>query len=817
MPTAQLLQTNFNAGEWTSELAGRVDLAKYANSCATLKNFIPKIEGPALKRSGSIFLKEVKDSAAATRLIPFEFSNTQAYVLEFGNLYFRVFRDGGAVLETAQNITGLTNATPRVVTIVGHGYANGDEVFITGTSTELDDRYWIVAAAAANTFELTGSTVGTVWAAGGTAARTYTVTTPYATADLFALQVVQSADTMYVAHPNYAPRKITRTGHTSWTVTEIDFDWPPFRDENTTATTLSANLKTGVGITITASANTFVAGDVGRVLRFRELSAATQIVWESTNNLDRNNVTLAVGDYCQYQGNVYQLTNKNGAANCGHTPPTHLTGTESDGKWSWLYIHSGEGYAEITAFVSATQVTATVISQLPNGVTTLAAPPATTLWAWGAWDTTSGFPRSVTLYEDRLWWAGTSADPQAFWGSRSGDYENHRGANDDTGALLFFLSTDDVNAIEWIHGGKVLQVGTGAAEFACSGANVDEPISRSNPMRAVIHATNGSKAGMRPIVVGNAALFVQRGGQRIRELVFDFASDSFVAQDLTLLASHLVRGGVKDWSWHAKPLRLVWAACDDGVAAVGAYDRQQDVVGFAKVEMGGVFGSGAPVIESFATIPHWDGDEDVTFAVVKRTINGATKRYVEYFGKPWRDNFAEADQIFLDSALTFTGAGATISGLWHLIGQTVGVVADGAYIGDFVVSAAGQITGLSPAVSAKAQIGLRYTADLEPQRPEYQTREGTAQGRVRRVGPVVVRVWETGEGLELGPDSAHLQAVRWTARQQPGGAALGLYTGDTEPVSITPALTLDGKLFIRHNKPLACAVQIIAQRVSLGD
>ena len=819
MPAAQLLQTNFNAGEWTPELAGRVDLAKYANSCARLKNFIPKIEGSALKRPGSIFVKEVKDSAAATRLVRFEFSNTQAYVLEFGNLYFRVYKDGGVVLETAKAITGLTQANPGSVTCVGHGFATGDQVYITGVGgmTQVNGRYFTITNTGANTFTIGVDTTGYgAYTAGGTAARVYTVTTPYATADLFDLQITQSADTMYVAHPSYAPRKITRTGHTAWTVTQIAFNWPAFREENTTAVTMTPSGKTGA-ITITASVATFTASDVGRVIRFRELVASVQQAWIAGTQIERNNVVIPVGDYCQNQGNVYELTNKNGAAQPGYTPPTHtdyLT-SENDGRWTWQYIHSGEGYATITGFVSALVVNATVNAQLPNDYNTALAPVATTRWSWGAWDSVNGFPRTVTLYEDRLWWGATSADPQAMWGSRIGDYENHRGAPDDTSAVLFFLSTDDVNVIEWMHGKKVLEIGTAAAEFAATGANVDEPISRSNPMRAVLHATNGSKAGMRPLSINNATLFVQRGGQRVREMIFDFASDSFVTQDMTLLGSHLVRGQIADWAWQSKPLRLVWKTNEDGTSALTVYDRQQDVVGMAEVEMGGAFGGGQAVIESVASIPHWDGDEDVTFAVVKRTINGATKRYIEYFAKPWRDTFADADQIFMDSALTFVGAGATISGLDHLEGQTVGALVDGSYAGTYTV-ASGSIT-VSPAVVSKAQIGLLYNADLETQRIEQATRSGTAQGRVKRAGPVVVRVWETGEGLQIGPTEAELLTVRWTVNQDPTGAALGLYTGDTEPISISASSGLEGKLFLRHGRPLACAIQMISQRVTIGE
>ena len=131
MSRVSSIQTNFTAGELSQDLHGRIDIAKYKNGADTLENFIIQPHGGIVRRPGTRFVKEVKTSSAKTRLIPFEFSTTQAYCIEVGNLYMRFYKDQGAILETGQNITAITKASPAVVTINSHGYSNGDEVYIT--------------------------------------------------------------------------------------------------------------------------------------------------------------------------------------------------------------------------------------------------------------------------------------------------------------------------------------------------------------------------------------------------------------------------------------------------------------------------------------------------------------------------------------------------------------------------------------------------------------------------------------------------------------------------------------------------------------
>ena len=267
--------TNFTAGELSPRLDGRNDLSKYPSGCKTLENFIVYPHGSAARRSGTQFISEVKTSANKTRLIPFEFSTTQTYILEFGNQYIRIYKDKGQVQS------------------------------------------------------------------GGSAVE---VATPYLTAELFDIKLAQSADVMYIVHPNHATRKLSRTSHINWTLTTCNFTNGPFQDTNTSTTTLTPSATTG-SVTITASANTFVSTDVDRLVRI------------------------------------------------------------------------GDGIAKITGFTSATEVNATTSTDFANT-------NASTNFSLGAFSTTTGFPSTVTFFEQRLVFAGTINQPQTIFFSKSGDYEN---------------------------------------------------------------------------------------------------------------------------------------------------------------------------------------------------------------------------------------------------------------------------------------------------------------------------------------------------------------------------------------------------------
>ena len=276
--------TNFTAGELSPRLDGRNDLAKYSAGCATVENMVIYPHGAAARRPGTQYVAEVKTSANSTRIIPFEFNTEQTYILELGNLYMRFYRNNGQILEGNKTITAITKANPGVITCNSHGYLTGDEINISSIvgMTELNNKRFLVVKIDANTFSLTdvdgvaiNTTNFTTYGSAGTMNRVFQITTTYTTAEIFDLKFAQSADVMYITHPNHQTRKLSRTGHTTWTLTAVEFTNGPFLDTNVSTTTLTpASAGVGTGVNVTASAvagvnsgSGFLTTDVGRQIR----------------------------------------------------------------------------------------------------------------------------------------------------------------------------------------------------------------------------------------------------------------------------------------------------------------------------------------------------------------------------------------------------------------------------------------------------------------------------------------------------------------------------------------------------------------------
>lgn len=816
MPKASPIQTAFSAGRWGRRLQGRSDLAKYGYACNELENFIPTVQGPIVKRSGTRFIKESKDSSKESRLIAFEFSREQAYVLEFGELYMRVYRDSGLVLETAETFTAApTAANPVVIDITGHPYSDGDEVYISGSAmTELNGLYFIVDNAGVNTFELAGENgLGRTTGTGGTAARVYEIATVYTADQVGRIQPRQNADVLFLAHPDVAPQKIERTSDTAWTASEIDFDPPPFRAENVTDTTVYASAATGTGVTVTASTAIFTSDHIGGWFRIGEVIESIHPKWQSSSDANSWQIgSFTPPDTAYYEKHVYELDTKNGAPNTGNDPPVHDEGTQGDQNYDWIFVNKGEGWGKITAIggggTTATVDVDTAGVELPTSV--VGSGNATKKWSMGAWNEENGYPRAVAFYENRLWWAGTNKDPQTFWGSRTGDYENMEMVEDEAdSSLLFTLATDKINAIEWMVGQDSLILGTRGGEFTADSGSADEAITPSN-IRVRRRSNYGSARDVQPVVIDSALLFVQRSGRRIHDLIFDLNSDRYVAPDLTELAYDILGAGATDIAYQASPFRQLWVATSDGDLPSMVYVREDDVIGWSNHVIGGT----SVFVESIAVIPHPDEDEDQLWLLVRRTINGGTKRYIEILEKPFEPGDAIEDAFFVDSGLTYDGASTTtITKLDHLEGETVSVLGDGAVLSDAVVSG-GSITLGDPVT--KAQVGLAMpAAKMQTMRLEAgMTNIGTAQGRRKRVHQLVIRVDTTGEGLNYGADFDKMDPFDMRTVSDLMDSPVPLYTGDTPSLDMPGGYEREGRVAVSHSLPLPCTIVAVMPQLT---
>lgn len=393
MARAAALQAAFNAGELTPRLFGRSDIAKYASGAEAIENYIPRPEGGLMRRHGTRFAGQIKTMTAVGRLVPFIFSTAQAYILEFGNLFFRVWKNYGQVTSASNAITGITNASPAVLTYGGaDNFANGDKVLISGVvgMTQVNNREFTVANlnAGANTFELSGvnSTGYGVYSSGGTASKVLEVVTPWTTADLPTLVFAQSADTLYVVHGSYAPRKIGRTSDTAWTVSTLNLNKGPFTAVNVDdtkhvfCTVTGSNYDPGDTVTIQSNADIFESGHDGAYFYIEERYFADISVsaWQAATV-----VTTTIGTQISNAGNVYELVDGGSAtSNTGSVPPTHIDGEAWDGHINggighkkWRFLHSRFAIIEITTFTDSKNVTGTIRTRLPNGL----APTARTI------------------------------------------------------------------------------------------------------------------------------------------------------------------------------------------------------------------------------------------------------------------------------------------------------------------------------------------------------------------------------------------------------------------------------------------------------
>ena len=659
MSRVSVINTDITAGELSEELFGRVEITKYNNGAETLEKFIVQPHGGISRRPGTRFVKEVKDSSAATRLIPFEFSTTQAYVIEFGNLYCRFYKDQGAILESTTTISGATQADPVVITDTGHGYSNGDEVYITGVAgmTELNGKYYLVANKNANDFELTdidGTNIDgtgyTAYSSGGTAARVYTLTTTFLTADIPDLQFAQSADVLYIAHPSYAPKKLTRTAHTSWTITDITFTDGPYQDENITTTTITPGATSGSGVTFTASATTGINGgdgfqttDVGRLITVGHQATA----WATST-------AYSLNDIVRNSGNVYKCIKAGTSDSSGG--PTSEGDEIVDNTATWKYLRDGGiqwGYGVIASRSSTTVVTVDITEAL--GGTS-----AETKWKLGAWSDTTGYPATSAFFEQRLFWAGSTEQPQTLWGSKSGDYENHTPGTLDNDPVIYTLATDQVNVIRWLSPGKIMAIGTVGGEFTIAGSTTSDPLTPTN-VRVVREGTRGSDQHT-PVRVDNVVLFIQRQQRKIREFAYLFEQDSYQSPDLTILSNQVSKGGITEIAYQQEPSTIVWGVKADGQLVGMTYLRDQQVIAWHRHKIGGSFGSTTwGVVESLSSIP--GSGEDELWMIVKRTINGNTRRYVEFIESQFDtdESMTKEDAFFVDSGLTLDSP-ITISG-----------------------------------------------------------------------------------------------------------------------------------------------------------
>lgn len=777
MATVAAIQSNFNGGELSPTVEGRVDINKYSNGLHRMRGFIPLVQGPARRRSGTRFVAEVKDSGIRGWLAPFTFSDDSAFVLEFGANSMRFYTDHGQLIVTVFSpYSAVTTYSPgEVVNVAGQAYVC---ILETVGNAPPNATYW---------YPLT--------MVGGNAI--YEIPTPWAESDLtkpdgtFKLWMEQSGDVIYITHPDYPTQKLIRQANTVWSLTPVEFKNGPFIGVNLDETiTVYASAETGTGITLTASGGIFDAAQIGSLMLL-ETKLTDQIAqWEPGK-------VVVAGVSRRSDGNYYvSLT----GGTTGGSKPIHLQGARYDGDpgVQWEYLHSGYGIVRITAVASAVSATADVVSRVPAQAVGVGNP--TTRWSFAEFSDQRGYPSHVSFFRERLFLFRTT---QA-WGSVASDFENF--ANRDGAevtadmAISINFASDQINDVAWVMPGNQLLVGTVGNEFAIGELSTSDPLGPAN-IQATPQTSHGSRQ-VRPIRVNDSILFAQKSGRKLREIRFSFESEGYATTDLTVLAEHITKGQIIQQAYQQEPHSIIWCACANGELIGFTFNREQDVLGWHAHPIGGVDAA----VESVACIPSPDGARDELWLIVSRTIDGVQKRYIEYMERDFISvegmTLAE-DAFFVDSGLTYDGAPATtVSGLDHLVGETVAVFANGESQGTQTVSAGGSVSIL-PGSAVPYHIGLPYEATLTTMRIETGSDIGTAQGKIKRVVEVRVRLLDAVGGV-MGRDGGYLDAI-----QPDPDAPAGLYSDDSETVTWPNGYELAGRMTIKQEEPLPMTVVAI--------
>jgi len=561
----------------------------------------------------------------------------------------------------------------------------------------------------------------------------------------------------------------------------------------------------------------------------------------------------------------------------------------------------------------------------------LANTDAKTTWRLGAWgaDPALKFPRAVTFFEQRLWWAANHGSPQTIWSSKSGDFENHAptgfSSDDPTdldddvaadNAISYAIGANDVNVINWFAPVTSLLLGTQSRTWNAAAALQGDAIAPAN-----IQVRPGAQKGassLSPLAVDNRAIYVSATGRRVHSIGYTADSETFSAEDLTLLADHVTKSGVTDMAYANEPWSTVWCVRQDGIMAALALIRDQDISGWSRHQVGGAFvaaysmtivastdvsiaadtvtevahglldgqrvrwlasgatlpapfvdnkdyyvravdadtlsfhptafdaandtnridittvGSGSPTlgaatnaqVESVAVIPSPAGvqspgaranvNHDQVWLVVRRTINGVTKRYVEFIEDEFDDDDLTVDAYMVDGGLSRDDTATTsISGLLHLAGEFVDVLADGVVVDDVQVSVGGVVTLVDAA--EKVHVGLHYDSDFQGMRLEIPSRSGSTQGRNKRIDHIVLRLNAT-LGLSFGPDEQSLENLG--PKLLPASLRLDTvatpFTGDIE-VAFDAGWETHGEVFIRQDRPLPFTLVALLPALQTAD
>lgn len=591
---ASLIQSAFSSGELSPQVYGRVDLAKYHVGTSTMRNTFVDYRGCATGRAGTKYVAEsLQRGANPPRLIPFQFSIDQGYAIEVGNQYMRFISQGSLVTDTSSSITGITQDLPGRVSTTA-SFSNGATVFISGVRgmTEVNGLFYLVANSSGTGFDLhdidnspVDTTGFSAYTGGGTVAEVVTIATPYVIADVPNLKFTQSADTMSIVHPSYAPRDLVRNSATSWTLSVTNnaagLSFPTGVSATASATTSSQSTSYKYCVTAVAAGS-----DESTRSSFATVSNSVDIATQAGTITVQWNAVTGATSY-----NVYR------------SPAAFNTAVPTFPMLGFI------GTATSTAFID-TNITPDFTYAPPLNFTPFSA--------------SGDYPSVVAYFQQRRVYANTNNNPDTYWMSRPGVYGDFDAAiptrdDDSIVGTPWAQQINGIQALVPMPGGLVVLTGLGAWQVNGAGGQ-NQAITPAN-QNATPQAFNGCASQPPPLQISYDILYIQAKGSTPRDLSYNFFVNIYTGEDLSIISNHLFSGyQITEWAWCEEPFKLVWAIRNDGTALALTFLKDQDVKAWSRHDTQGQFVSVCSVTEP---------PVDAAYFIVRRYVRGMFRYFIE--------------------------------------------------------------------------------------------------------------------------------------------------------------------------------------------
>lgn len=585
---------------------------------------------------------------------------------------------------------------------------------------------------------------------------------PYTAAQLDGLRYAQSEDVLVLVHPDHPVRTLTRVDHDDWQLEDMTFTGQP---------------------------DNWAAGNYPSCVAFFE----QRLVLAATPDKPGTLWFSRTGDMADFRLRTREVPLE------GWRDREIVDGNSDgvrDGRAGDTFtLLDGDGF----------EATDGLKGQFTDGTTRYYRYKGTQNHVASGADKTITFQETVGTDGIEAIWDSEGTLNDAAWesfelGDRTEAPAGESPLDDD--AIEATLSGRQASAIEFLVPRSKLWIGTAGGEWTISGSGSDAVTPET--VKANHEGTSGASA-TRPEQVGFATLYIQRAGRKIREMAYRFESDAYVSRDMTILSEHITEGGLTQMAYVQEPDSILYCVRTDGVLVILTYEPDQDVAAWGRIITDGA-------VETVTSVYNADTGRDELWAVIRRAVGGAERRYIELLEADFGGDIA--DGFFVDSGMTYDGPEtASVAGLDHLAGRTVSILADGAVQPDKVVSPNGSITLDRPASVIHA--GLAYASRLQPMRLEAGSKRGTAQTKRKRITKVAVRFHNTLGG-RIGPDATRLEPIYFRQAATPMGRSPGAWSGD-KSVNYPKGWDREGVLTVVQDQPLPMSILLIVPTAVVNE